>query len=132
MLSLQRSGRVIGDPLSIAINRKRDMNLKQIPLQVFAVFFVMLCSSCAHQTNPQRNVDTSVKDDLVQLGPNLFQILRKSEFSGFPELKRSIAIAAAKKCVPMGKEVQFVREEPGLSMGVFVATKELLVDFRCI
>lgn len=105
------------------------MKLKYI---ISITLLATLTIGCANQTNPQTSVDTSAQDDLIQLGPNLFQILRKSELSSFPELKRSATIAAAKKCIPLGKEVAVIREVPGFSAGFLTPTKSLLIEFRCI
>jgi hypothetical protein len=58
--------------------------------------------------------------------------LRKAEFSGFAELKRSATVAAVSKCLPQGKEVKVEKEDTGFSIGFSNPVKELLVQFRCI
>jgi hypothetical protein len=100
-----------------------------------ALFIIALAATlvaCAGpQVNPQSSVDTAAKDDVVQLGPNLFQVLRKGEATASTELERSGTVAAAGVCVPKGKTVNVTKKDIGYAPGFFALQLSVLLTFSC-
>jgi hypothetical protein len=100
-----------------------------------ALFIITMASTlvaCAGpQVNPQSSVDTAAKDDVVQLGPNLFQVLRKGAATATTELERSGTVAAAGVCVPKGKTVNITKKEIGYAPAFFGLQLSVLLTFSC-
>lgn len=100
-----------------------------------ALFIIALSATLAAcavpQVNPQSSVDTAAKDDVVQLGPNLFQVLRKGEATAMTELERSGTVAAAAVCVPKGKTVKVTKKDVGFAPGFFAMQSSVLLTFSC-
>lgn len=100
-----------------------------------ALFIIVLAATlvaCAGpQVNPQSSVDTAAKDDVVQLGPNLFQVLRKGQATSLTELERSGTVAAAGVCVPKSKTVNVTKKDIGVAPGFFAPEFSVLLTFSC-
>jgi competence protein ComGC len=101
---------------------------KTIPAIAIAALLTACVSS---QTNPQVGVDTAAKDDVIRMGANMYQVLRKGEIASLSELKRSATIAAAAICIPLNKNVNIRSEDVSFSGGFFGPTKSVLTTFTC-
>ena len=100
---------------------------------ILAAAILTGCASSA-QINPQVGVDTSDKSDVISLGGNKYQVLRKGS-ADHTELKRSAGVAAGKTCVPLGKKVHIDNEDQDWgSQDMFfyrVTINSVLTTFTC-
>lgn len=100
-----------------------------------ALFIIALSATLAAcavpQVNPQSSVDTSAKDDVVQLGPNLFQVMRKGLGTGHVELQRSATVAAAAVCNSKGKTVKITKTDSDASNALIAVMYSVLLTFSC-
>jgi hypothetical protein len=99
----------------------------------FAVAVLLTACAGQQQINPQSSVDTNAKDDVIQLGVNTYQVLRKGVGADVTELKRSAGVAAASVCVPKGRSVRIDNQESSFNINFWgVITQSVLTTFTCI
>ena len=97
---------------------------------ILAAVILTGCASSA-QINPQVGVDTSDKSDVISLGGNKYQVLRKGS-ADQPELKRSAGVAAGKTCVALGKKVHVDKEDTDWNKNFWgVTINSVLTTFTC-
>jgi hypothetical protein len=108
------------------------MNMKLLASVIFTGALTGCASSA--QINPQVSVDTGDKSDVVSLGGNKYQVLRKGSAEQ-TELKRSAGVAAGKTCVALGKKVLIDKEDTDVdytSVFLFsIETNSVLTTFTC-